>query len=106
MASGWYCFCFCFCSRKVVSAVVMVDCNFDHLSCHSPKKTLFGSSLSLPVSFEIFFVAFLVNSYEQRASLAACLRLCPRRKVDRWFFGLTLADVVPGFGPQRARKSE
>ena len=48
MASGWYCFCccccccYCCCCIKVVSAVVMVDCNFDHLSCHSPKKTLFG----------------------------------------------------------------
>ena len=42
MASGWYCFCCCYFCRKVISAVVMVDCNFDHLSCHSPKKTLFG----------------------------------------------------------------
>ena len=70
------------------------------------KRLCLVSSLSFPVSFEIFFVAFLVNSYEKRASLAACFRLSPRRKVDRWFFGLTLADVVPGFGPQRARKSE
>ena len=45
MPSGWYrfcCCCCCCCCKKVVSTVVMVDCNFDHLSCHSPKKTLFG----------------------------------------------------------------
>ena len=44
MASGWYCFCCCCCCccRMVVSAVVMVNCSFDHLSCHSPKKTLLG----------------------------------------------------------------
>ena len=44
MASDWYWFwcCCCCCFKKVVSAVVMVGCNFDHLSCHSPKKTLFG----------------------------------------------------------------
>lgn len=41
MFSDWRCFCCCY-VRKVVYAFVMVDCNSDHLSCHSPKKVSLG----------------------------------------------------------------
>lgn len=41
MVSDWRCF-YCCCVRKVVYAFVMVDCNSDHLSCHSPKKVSLG----------------------------------------------------------------
>ena len=68
--SGWHC------------DVTMVDCNFDHLSC-SQKRFWLVSKPNFPIPF---LYSFLVSSCEGWASLAACSRLSPKRKVNRLYY--------------------
>ena len=63
------------------------------------------SSLSLTVLFETFFVIFF-GQFLWTLSIFSCLfQIVPTKESRPWTFCLTLAAVVPSFGPQRARRS-